>query len=117
MPAILPRERWLEPQLSLSSSLASESIRILREYFRRGAKDSDSHFGYCYTSRHQCMYRVAHSVPKHRLGATSVVTFITKRAGLLCSQRGRFAFCGRRLWVGGNPDLLGEKPRAAIVRQ
>jgi hypothetical protein len=53
---------------------------------------------YCYTSRHQCMYRVAHSVLKHRLGATSVATFITKRAALVCSRRSVRSFCGRRLW-------------------
>jgi hypothetical protein len=38
---------------------------------------------YCYISCHQCKYRVL----KHRLGATSMVTLITKRTGLLCSQR------------------------------
>src|SRR5829696_4237550 len=69
MPPILPRERWPEPQLSLPPSLASERIRILREYFRRGAEDSEFHFGYCYISWQRCTYRVAHSVPKHRLGA------------------------------------------------
>jgi hypothetical protein len=46
------------------------------------------------------MYRVAHSVLEHRLGATSVVAFITKRAGLLRSQRSVRYFCGRRLWRG-----------------
>ena len=33
------------------------------------------------------MYRVAHSVLKHRLGATSVAAFISKRAALLRTQR------------------------------
>src|SRR5215207_8092856 len=55
---------------------------------------------YCYISWHQCMCRVAHSVLEHRLGATSVVTFITKRAALLRSQRSVRSFGGRRLWRG-----------------
>src|SRR5215213_11466533 len=46
------------------------------------------------------MYHGAHSVLKHRLGATSVATFITKRAALLPSQRSVRYFCGRRLWRG-----------------
>jgi len=46
------------------------------------------------------MYRAAHSVLKHRLGAASVATFITKRAALLRSQRSVRSFCGRRLWRG-----------------
>ena len=46
------------------------------------------------------MYRVAHSVLEHRLGAASVVAFITKRAGLLRSQRSVRYFCGRRLRRG-----------------
>jgi hypothetical protein len=33
------------------------------------------------------MYRGAHSVLEHRLGATSVAAFITKRAALVRSQR------------------------------
>src|SRR5215210_1576757 len=41
---------------------------------------------YCYTSGRRCMYRVVHSVLKHRLGATSVAAFITKRAALVRSQ-------------------------------
>jgi hypothetical protein len=48
------------------------------------------------------MYCVAHSVPEHRLGATSVAAFITKRAGLLRSARSVRSFCGRRL--GGGPS-------------
>jgi len=36
------------------------------------------------------MYRVAHSILEHRLGAASVVTFITKWAALVPSQS-RFA--------------------------
>ena len=46
------------------------------------------------------MYHGAHSVLEHRLGATSVATFITKRASLLPSQRSVRYFCGRRLWRG-----------------
>ena len=46
------------------------------------------------------MYRGAHSVLEHRLGATSVAAFITKRAALLRSQRSVRYFCGRRLWRG-----------------
>ena len=46
------------------------------------------------------MYRVAHSVLEHRLGAASVVTFITKWAALVPSQRSVRSFCGRRLWRG-----------------
>jgi hypothetical protein len=42
------------------------------------------------------MCRVAHSVLEHRLGATSAVTFITKRL-VYCVHRGRFA----PLMVGG----------------
>jgi hypothetical protein len=41
MPAILPRERWSKPQLSLCPSLGSERIRIPHEYCWRGAEDSD----------------------------------------------------------------------------
>src|SRR5215204_3136266 len=55
---------------------------------------------YCYISGHQCLYRVAHSVLEHRLGARSVATFITKRACLLRSQRSVRSFGGRRLWRG-----------------
>jgi hypothetical protein len=55
---------------------------------------------YCYISWPQCMCRVAHSFLKHRLGATNVAAFITKRAGLLRSQRSVRAFGGRRLWRG-----------------
>src|SRR5215207_6291882 len=75
-------------RLSLSPNLASEKYpnppRVLLEgggglgFFRRDY--------YCKSGRH-CMYRVAHSVLKHRLGATSVAAFITKRAALLRSQR------------------------------
>jgi hypothetical protein len=57
-------------------------------------------YDYCYISGHQCLCRVAHSVLEHRLGATSVATFITKRAALLRSQRSVRYFCGRRLWRG-----------------
>jgi hypothetical protein len=46
------------------------------------------------------MYRGAHSVLEHRLGATSVAAFITKRAALLPLQRAVRDFCGRRLWRG-----------------
>ena len=46
------------------------------------------------------MYRVAHSILEHRLGAASVVTFITKWAALVPSQRSVRSFCGRRLWRG-----------------
>src|SRR5829696_3435358 len=92
MPAILPRERRPKPRLSLPPNLASERIRILHEYSWRGAPGGGRrtrilHFGYCYISGPPCMYRVAHSVLKHRLGVTSVVTFITKRAALVRSQR------------------------------
>jgi hypothetical protein len=52
------------------------------------------------------MYRVAHSVLEHRLGAPSVVTFITKRAGLLRSRRLVRLSCGRRLWRGRRPLRL-----------
>jgi hypothetical protein len=52
------------------------------------------------------MYRVAHSVLEHRLGATSVATFITKRAALLRSQRSVRLSCGRRLWRGRRPLRL-----------
>src|SRR5215208_1536611 len=100
MPAILPRERWSKPQLSLSPSLGSERIRIPHEYCWRGRRTRIFHLGYCYISGHQCLCRGAHSVLKHRLGATSVATFITKRACLLRSQRSVRSFGGRRLWRG-----------------
>src|SRR5829696_5340454 len=103
MPAILPRERWPEPQLSLPPSLASERIRILREYFRRGAEDSEFHFGYCYISWQRCKYHIAHSVPKHRLGANecgSVYYQADRSTALLCSERSDRSFCGRRLRRG-----------------
>jgi hypothetical protein len=61
---------------------------------------------YCYISWHQRMYRVAHSVLEHRLGAPSVVTFITKQAGLLRSRRSVRLSCGRRLWRGRRPLRL-----------
>ena len=41
MPAMLPRERRPKVWLSLSPSLASERIRILHEYYWRGAEDSN----------------------------------------------------------------------------
>ena len=42
------------------------------------------------------MYRIAHGVLEHRLGATSVVAFITKRAGLLRQKEvGSFFVVGR----------------------
>jgi hypothetical protein len=50
------------------------------------------------------MCRVAHGVLRHGLGATSVVTFITKRAGLLRSQRSVRLFL-----VGGYGG--GHRPR------
>jgi hypothetical protein len=52
------------------------------------------------------MCRVAHSVLEHRLGATNVAAFITKRAGLLRSQRSVRAFGGRRLWRDRRPQRL-----------
>ena len=59
------------------------------------------------------MYRVAHSVLEHRLGATSVATFITKRAALVRSQR-----LGSRLWwsaaMEGTVGRRGCKPWVAI---
>ena len=45
------------------------------------------------------MYRIAHSVLEHRLGAASVVTFITKRAGLL-RQKEVVRFFGRQVSEG-----------------
>ena len=48
------------------------------------------------------MYPIAHSVLKHRLGARSVATFITKRAALVRSWRSVRSFCGQRL--GGGPS-------------
>src|SRR5215216_42825 len=89
------------PAFPVPESLASERIRILHEYCWRGAEDSDFfRYDYCYISWPQCMYRGAHSVLKHRLGATNVAAFITKRVGLLRSQRSVRAFGGRRLWRG-----------------
>jgi hypothetical protein len=78
------------------------------EFFRRD---------YYYISWHQCMCRIAHSVLKHRLGARSVVTFITKRAGLLRPQRSVRCFGGRRLWRGPSASEIASfrcyKGRAA----
>jgi hypothetical protein len=68
---------------------------------------------YCYTSGHQCKCRVAHSVLEHRLGATSVATFITKRAPLLRSQR----LGSLLLWSAAMEGTVGRrgcKPRVAI---
>jgi hypothetical protein len=53
------------------------------------------------------MYRGAHSVLEHRLGATSVAAFITKRAALVRSQVGSLVFCGRRL--GGGAGLSEDR--------
>jgi hypothetical protein len=49
------------------------------------------------------MYRVAHSVPKHRLGANecgSVYCQAGRSTALLCSERSARSSCGRRLWRG-----------------
>src|SRR5215211_2579195 len=107
MRVALPRERRPKPLLSLPPTLTSERIRILHEYSWRGAPGGGRRTRivsppYCYISGHQCKCRVAHSVLKHRLGATSVVTFITKRAALVGSRRSVRSFCGRRL--GGGPS-------------
>jgi hypothetical protein len=114
MGVALPRERRPKPLLSLHPSLTSEGIRILHEYSWRGAEDSNLFAReYCYISGHQCLCRVAHSVLEHRLGATSVATFITKRAALLRLQR-----LGSRLWwsaaMEGTVGRRGCKPWVAI---
>src|SRR5215204_3489169 len=87
-------------------------IRILHEYSWRGAPGGGRgtrifRHDYCYTSGRQCKCRVAHSVPKHRLGARSVATFITKRAALVRSQRSVRSLCGRRLWRGPSAAEVG----------
>jgi hypothetical protein len=92
MRVALPRERRPKPLLSLPPTLTSERIRILHEYSWRGPLEGGGgleflRHDYCYISGHQCLCRVAHSVLEHRLGATSVATFIIKRAALLRSQR------------------------------
>jgi hypothetical protein len=65
------------------------------------------------------MCRVAQSDLKHRLSATSMVTFVTKRAALLRSQRSVRSLCGRRLWRGPSAAevaSLGWLPRASCLR-
>jgi hypothetical protein len=95
------------PRRSPDHALGSERIRIPHEYsWRGGGGLGFFRHDYCYISGHQCMYRVAHSVLEHRLGAPSVVTFITKRAGLLRSRRLVRLSCGRRLWRGRRPLRL-----------
>ena len=61
------------------------------------------------------MYRIAHSVLEHRLGATSVVAFITKRAGLLRQKQVGSFFCGRQVSEGGRrPQCLEASVRWRI---
>src|SRR5215212_5455538 len=106
MPAILPRERRPKVRLSLPPSLepAKESESFTSTPgggpLEGGGGLEFIRHDYCYISGHQCMCCVAHSVLEHRLGATSVATFITKRACLLRSQRSVRSFGGRRLWRG-----------------
>src|SRR5215211_1539532 len=104
MPAILPRERRPEPQLSLprvsSQRKNPNPPRVLQE---GGEGFGVLRHGYCYTSRQRCMYRVAHSALKHRLGANecgSVYYQASRSRALLCSERSVRSFCGRRLWRG-----------------
>jgi hypothetical protein len=101
MLAILPRERRPKPRLTLPPESSQRNDpnppRILLE---GGGELGLFRTEYCYISWHQCKCRVAQSVLEHRLGATSVATFITKRAALVRSQRSVRSFCGRRLWRG-----------------
>src|SRR5215204_1075846 len=104
MPAILPGERRPEPQLSLprvsSQRKNPNPPRVLQE---GGGGLEFLHYGYCYISRPKCTYHVAHSVPKHRLGANecgSVYCQAGRSTALLCSERSDRSFCGRRLWRG-----------------
>ena len=59
------------------------------------------------------MYRVAHSVLEHRLSATSVATFITKRAALVRSQRPGSLLL-RSAAMEGTVGRRGCKPWVAI---
>src|SRR5215210_2463374 len=68
---------------------------------------------YCYISGHQCKCRVAHSVLEHRLSATSVATFITKRAALVRSQRPGSLLL-RSAAMEGTVGRRGCKPWVAI---
>src|SRR5215210_7721842 len=52
------------------------------------------------------MCRVAHSVLKHRLGATSVAAFITKRAALVRTQRSVRLFLWSAVRRGRRPQRL-----------
>jgi hypothetical protein len=85
MATILPGERRPEPQLSLPESLASERIRILHEYYRRGAEDSNFFArAPTVTYRGTSVRIVSHIVPRSTdLAQTSVAAFIIKRADLL----------------------------------
>src|SRR5215212_3393530 len=119
MPAILPRERRPKVRLSLPPSLepAKESESFTSTPgggpLEGGGGLEFIRHDYCYISGHQCLCRVAHSVLEHRLSATSVATFITKRAALLRSQR-----LGSRLWwsaaMEGTVGLRGCKPWVVI---
>src|SRR5215208_8474290 len=107
MGVALPRERRPKVRLSLppkSLELAKESESSTSTPgggpLEGGGGLEFIRHDYCYISGHQCLCRVAHSVLEHRLGATSVATFITKRAALLRLQRSVRAFGGRRLWRG-----------------
>src|SRR5215208_3997525 len=120
MGVALPRERRPKVRLSLppkSLELAKESESSTSTPgggpLEGGGGLEFIRHDYCYISGHQCMCRVAHSVLEHRLGATSVATFITKRAALLRLQR-----LGSRLWwsaaMEGTVGRRGCKPRVAI---
>src|SRR5215211_4947495 len=94
------------PRRSPDHALGSERIRIPHEYSWRGGGGLGLfRHDYCYISGHQCMYRVAHSVLEHRLGAPSVVAFITKRAGLL-RQKEVGSFFGRQVSEGPPASVL-----------
>jgi len=68
------------------------------------------------------MCRVAHSVLEHRLGATSVVAFITKRTGLLRQKEVGSFFWSAGIGGGRRPQCLeasvrwriGEVPRIPL---
>jgi len=71
------------------------------------------------------MCRIAHSVLEYRLGATSVVAFITKRAGLLRQKEVGSFFWSAGIGGGRRPQCLeasvrwriGELPRIPLPRR
>src|SRR5215212_4914574 len=70
------------------------------------------------------MCRIAHSVLEYRLGATSVVAFITKRTGLLRQKEVGSFFWSAGIGGGRRPQCLeasvrwriGEVPRIPLPR-